>query len=353
MHRPGHPRVSVGRSTGVAEHHFRTLLTRINVTRFVAVATISALGVLPAIPAHAATTGDQVATTTQAINAAAQHWFAAQDDAARIDAGIADIEHQISVEQTRMQETRKVATERAVILYKNADMGLTSIFGTTALDSARRAHLADDANAGGDAAIAQLTAAVDDLNTQRRNLRSEQAQQKNVLREVASERVSLDTQLTAVRAVAQREARVAVAAARDQKTRLLADAHVRALAVDRRALADTSSAPTGPPTTNSVTAVVITVTAPPSNGQVSSHHDDPFLVCTRVRESRGEYDVVSSSGYYGAYQFLPSTWDITAIHAGRQNLVGVLPSRASAFDQDELAWSLYQWQGKGPWGGRC
>ena len=62
---------------------------------------------------------------------------------------------------------------------------------------------------------------------------------------------------------------------------------------------------------------------------------------------------MSPSGYYGAYQFLPSTWDTTAVHAGRRDLVGVLPSRASQFDQDETAWSLYQWQGKGPWGGRC
>jgi hypothetical protein len=86
---------------------------------------------------------------------------------------------------------------------------------------------------------------------------------------------------------------------------------------------------------------------------VSPHHDDPFLVCTRMRESNGRYDAVSPSGYYGAYQFLPSTWDSTAVHAGRLDLVGELPSRASPFDQDETAWALYQWQGTGPWGGRC
>ncbi len=350
MHRPGHPRVDVGRSTGVAEHHFRTLLTRSPVTRFVAVACISALGVLPAIPAHAATSGGQVATTTHAIDAAAQRWFAAQNAAVGIDARIAEVEHQITVEQARIQQTRKAATARAVVLYKNANIGLTSIFGTTALDSARRAHLADDANAGGNAAVAQLTSAVDDLHAQQRDLESERAKQKKVLRDVASERVSLDAQLAGVRAQAQREAQVAQAAAHDQATRLVADAHVRALATTPP-VTDPRSAPTGTPSSQSVTAVV--VSAPPSGGGASSHHNDPFLVCTRARESRGEYGVVSSSGYYGAYQFLPSTWDITAIHAGRRALVGVLPSRASAVDQDELAWSLYQWQGKGPWGGRC
>ena len=93
--------------------------------------------------------------------------------------------------------------------------------------------------------------------------------------------------------------------------------------------------------------------AAPTDNRVSPHHDDPFLTCTRARESAGRYGVVSPSGYYGAYQFLPSTWDATAVHAGRRDLVGVLPSLASPFDQDETAWALYQWQGPGPWGGRC
>jgi hypothetical protein len=83
-------------------------------------------------------------------------------------------------------------------------------------------------------------------------------------------------------------------------------------------------------------------------------HDHPFLACTRSRESRGDYTVVSSSGlYYGAYQFLRETWDVTALHAGRPELVGVLPNTASEFDQDDLAWTLYEWQGNAPWGGRC
>jgi hypothetical protein len=62
---------------------------------------------------------------------------------------------------------------------------------------------------------------------------------------------------------------------------------------------------------------------------------------------------VSSTGYYGAYQFSSTTWNTAASHAGRMDLIGVLPSQASAYDQDELAWALYQWQGNRPWGGRC
>ncbi len=247
-----------------------------------------------------------------------------------------------------MEYTRKIATERAVILYKNADVGLTSIFGDNALDSARRAHLVNDANAGSDAAIAQLTAAVTDLNAQRRSLEEQKAQQQKILSKVATERLALDAELAGVRALARHEANVALAAAtRDRAAWLLAAARAQAPAAVSPG--NPFAAPPGPPTLLAATPAFLTA----DNGQVSTHHNDPFLVCTRMRESAGQYDAVSPSGYYGAYQFLRSTWDSTAVHAGRRNLVGELPSRASQFDQDEMAWALYQWQGKGPWGGRC
>jgi muramidase (phage lysozyme) len=74
----------------------------------------------------------------------------------------------------------------------------------------------------------------------------------------------------------------------------------------------------------------------------------------RQRESRGNYSVVNPAGpWYGAYQFLASTWNVTAQHAGRLDLVGVIPSQASPADQDAMALALYQWQGTGPWGGSC
>ena len=64
--------------------------------------------------------------------------------------------------------------------------------------------------------------------------------------------------------------------------------------------------------------------------------------------------VVSSGGqYHGAYQFLQSTWDSTAAHAGRPDLIGVDPAAASPADQDALAANLYSWQGASPWGGSC
>jgi hypothetical protein len=84
------------------------------------------------------------------------------------------------------------------------------------------------------------------------------------------------------------------------------------------------------------------------------HHDDPFLTCVRTRESGGNYGAVNPAGpYLGAYQFLQATWNIAASHGGRSDLVGVPANRATPYDQDDVAWALYQWQGMGPWGGSC
>ena len=81
-----------------------------------------------------------------------------------------------------------------------------------------------------------------------------------------------------------------------------------------------------------------------------------FLACTRAHESdsAGGYAARSSDGlYYGAYQFLRSTWDNVARQSGRFDLVGRDPATVSPADQDQLALNLYHSAGAGPWGGRC
>jgi hypothetical protein len=84
-----------------------------------------------------------------------------------------------------------------------------------------------------------------------------------------------------------------------------------------------------------------------------------FLACTRAHESDSAGGYRATDGgdggveNMGAYQFDQATWDATARHAGRPDLVGVRPDAASSADQDTLAADLYRWQGTAPWGGRC
>ena len=84
--------------------------------------------------------------------------------------------------------------------------------------------------------------------------------------------------------------------------------------------------------------------------------EDPFLVCTRGFESvyAGGYGAVSPDGrYFGAYQFDLLTWNGTARHLRRFDLVGVRPDSAGPADQDLLAFTLYKWQGASHWNYRC
>lgn len=61
-----------------------------------------------------------------------------------------------------------------------------------------------------------------------------------------------------------------------------------------------------------------------------------WLLKLRMCESGGNYQVVSKNGkFYGAYQFMPSTWDSVARKV-RPDLVGVPPNQASPADQDYM-----------------
>ena len=118
---------------------------------------------------------------------------------------------------------------------------------------------------------------------------------------------------------------------------------------------------TPPPPTTTTTAPkpVPTTTAPkpaaapkPQATQAqSSGPANGFLACVRQRESKGQYGINTGNGYYGAYQFSQSTWNNTASHAGRGDLVGRAPSSVSPAEQDAMAAHLYGWQGRSPWAG--
>jgi predicted nucleic acid-binding Zn-ribbon protein len=335
MHRPPRRRVSVGRSIGGADQIARTRLSRPALLRVIACVCTFAVAALPGV-AHAQSTEDELAHTRSAIDATAERWFAAHSDAAGLDARIAQLERDIASAEARVNSARVVATARALVMYKGAGMDYANMLGDTIVESVRRAELIGSANERNHAAIKELTESVKHLKAQRQDLIDSRARLDDALQGVATERETLDAQLAALQDEADHEA---------QQT-----AQARRTVHKARTVGTPTAAPIGPPRA----APAVPRVVPPPAGAMNPHHNHPFLVCTRAHESNGNYSVVSSSGlYYGAYQFLPATWNATAAHAGRNDLIGVLPSRASAYDQDEMAWTLYLWQGNGPWGGRC
>ena len=341
MRRPCVGRIGLGRSSGVAESRTNTVLSR---TRVLMVAVIVALVSMP-LTAHAQSTTDQIAKTRAEIDKIAQQWFQSQQDAKDLDTQIAELQQQVTVAESDANRTAIVARARALEIYKGSGSDFGPVLDSTdALDSVRRAELLDRANAQSQQAIDDYETASIDLTKKRQELEGRRSAQASVVDQLGSQRAALEQQLAGLRAQADREA---AAAARAQQA-------AAAAAAKPSGSAPKAVAPSGARKPAAASAPKISVSPPPAPSGTNPHHDDPFLACTRARESRGNYGVVSGSGlYYGAYQFSPTTWNTTANHAGRLDLIGVLPSQASAYDQDEMAWTLYQWQGTGPWGGRC
>jgi peptidoglycan hydrolase CwlO-like protein len=353
----------VGRSTGVAEHRLGKLrrVSRLSrttpLTRASALACVLALALAGAPNAVSAQTAtESIARTRAAIDTAANQWFAGQRKVADLDLEIQTLTKTMATTQIRVDKLRTVAGARAVELYESNTQALGVMsdtqMGGDPLELGRRAALIGQANTEGQAVIDQLEASIADLNARRAELHAARSAQTQTLRFLTRQRRALDTLLASLElGSAHAEARAELAAAlRRHQDEALAQAATRPTVV-----ALTAVSPATPTPAPASSPVVAPTPAPPSgSGGVSSVHDEPFLVCTRARESDGNYSVVSSGGtYYGAYQFATTTWNVTASHLGRLDLVGVLPSRASAADQDEMAWALYQWQGNAPWGGRC
>ncbi len=129
--------------------------------------------------------------------------------------------------------------------------------------------------------------------------------------------------------------------------------------------ASSPSAASGTPVAPAATTPVATTPTPtapgPAGGTAGGTADtvdpvlNPFLQCVVQAESGGDYAAVSPDGLYmGAFQFSQPTWNTAAMAAGRPDLVGIPPNRASKADQDTVAVALYSLDGQQPWlGDRC
>jgi peptidoglycan hydrolase CwlO-like protein len=296
------------------------------------------------------------ATLRAQADAIADRYLAALTRYQTLDRAITDAQAEIKVLRTRAHTARVEARRRAVTAYLGASARLPSVVGSTdAIDAARRIQLIDQVNGRTRAAYARLRVATSELDDRRRALESDREHQADALDDLTAQGTAMDAKLARAQ---QREqaAHAAVLAAQAAQA-----------AVQAPTTAPAASQPLDPRSTTTTRPAVSAPATPPApppapmpppdyagTPGTNAHHDDPFLTCVRARESGGYYGAVNPSGpYLGAYQFLQATWNGTANHAGRADLVGVPANLATPYDQDELAWALYQWQGMGPWGGGC
>jgi len=284
---------------------------------------------------------DDADATVQALRQDADHaaeaYFDALAQAAQLDERIQALEARLPELTRRRHRLRERAERRAVAAYKRAGAPLAALIDSgDALTAARRRQLLARLNAGDAALISDLVHTSRSVSSRRRQLRAARAAQESTLVELQQRGRDIDAKLQA---------------ALDRRHELEAEAAAAAAATTTTTTTVAATgAPPGP-------ASEIPTSPPPGYRPTPGthpHHDDPFLSCTRARESGGNYAAVNPAGpYLGAYQFLQATWNGGANHAGRLELVGVPPNTASPYDQDDVAWAIYQWRGKGPWGDLC
>jgi hypothetical protein len=266
-----------------------------------------------------------VVALRQQADAASGAYFAALTRFQALSGQIAALEAQLPQLRDETAVRLQAAQGRAVTAYENAGSEQLGVIITSddALTAARRAQWLNALNARDNRELTALKHTADRLRAEEHDLRAAQTAQAAALQSLDAQGRDIDAKLTAAMSRARQLAAAAAPVASTPATSSGAGS------------APAGSAPNYQP-------------APGAN----PHHNDPFLTCVRGRESGGNYGAVNPAGpYLGAYQFLQATWDSTANHAGRTSLIGVPPNQASPYDQDDMAWALYQWQGGGPWAG--
>ena len=287
------------------------------------------------------TQADQAVAEAQAqVDDVAGAYFDALQRAQQLDSQIAQLQGRIDETRQRVTELKQITNDRAVAAYKRSGNSLGSVFldSSGAADTAQRIKLLDLVNAHDDDAVRLLRRSQDDLSREHQDLETARGQQADAVARLKDQDVEVNAKLVA----AQTQRQVAL----DQQLQAQQQAEADAAAA---AAAAAAAPPTTQPAPRPNNPAPVPANSVPTGG-VSPHHNDPYLTCVRRHESSDNYQAYNPGGpAYGAYQFLQSTWNLAANHAGRGDLVGLDPRRASQYDQDEMAWTTYQWQGKRPW----
>jgi hypothetical protein len=298
---------------------------------------------LSSAPVSAADPAAQLASVRKQIDQLGNEYFTARQRLAALDGELASLRGARGRLERSYATEHRLAVRRAVARYTEGNDFETD--SASVLQAANASvileHAAETTNAAMNRFIQTRSSLLD---TQRRITTQRRAQQ-TLVNQLAQRTQTLNAEL----ASAQRAYREMLAA-QAARAAAAANAKVAAGSTPKQSNTVAATTPTVPPVS---TPAPVPTPAPPPPPGTNPHHDDPFLSCVRQRESSGYYGAVNPGGYYGAYQFAITTWNITASHAGRPSLIGVRPDHASPWDQDDMAWTLYQWQGEAPWGGHC
>src|SRR3989440_6680405 len=224
---------------------------------------VVAQAVFAATPAHAQqgpAGGDQGVAAAQArADTAASAYIDGLFKSQELDVQIAGIQESMARLEERVTALRGTAQIHALAAYKRSGTPVVALLTSDApaMDSARRTVLLDYVNARDDDAAAQLRKAREGLQSQQHDLQAAQQQQNDVVTQLKGEEDRLNAELKA---------------AQDQR---------------RRASAIAAPAGGGLTLSNYV----------PQAGE-NPHHNDPFLVCTRGVESKGNYQAEKAAGPY-------------------------------------------------------
>jgi peptidoglycan hydrolase CwlO-like protein len=364
-----------------ADNHGRRIVSTVLLSALVA--TASLLVVLVPRPAAAVGVNDLKAQATAIsqkliqeqlqIDAYRQQYSVTSERVAADARSITQIGQQIGHDRELINAKSRELRQQAIRSYVNAGAQASGTNFAMFSGSADRAQAASEYSS---IAVGNITTVLDELRTGQSTLevheaalrqqqgrdRSDQTQRATALGQAGQ----TGQQLQAVQAQVTGKLATAVA----QQAAAQQAAAASAVAAAQRTAVSTAparSAPTTAPpastsstsggSTNVPTTVGGTVGGTPGGGSTNTTDPalNPFLQCVVQAESGGNYGAVSPNGLYmGAFQFAQSTWDTAAQAAGRPDLVGVPPNRASKADQDTVAVALYALDGQQPWlGDRC
>ncbi len=280
---------------------------------------------------------------------------------------IAQLGAQVGQDQQQISARSDQVRSLAVRSYMDYGTGVSSADAALFSSSQEHAQVASEYSA---IAVGNITTAVAELRTAQRTFQAHQAalqrQQGQDRADQNHQATFLEQANTTQHQLQALQARVTgqLAAAVAQQSAAQSAAAAAAVAAAQRSA---TKAPTGPPTKSPASTVPAststgagsgpapTTTTPAAPTNTTDPALNPFLQCVVQAESGGNYAAVSPDGLYmGAFQFAQSTWDTAASAAGRPDLVGVPPNRASKADQDTVAVALYALDGQRPWlGDRC